>query len=1084
MARRPRGMTDYELERMSRSRRTEAPTRRSAPIDDPEIAARASRLRGGGRAAGLMGGGRLAGMRGGGVPSGGGGRGSGPGGLFTIQDMAKDQAVEFGRQMSASPAQGAIDRISNDVFKRLGDSGIVRGPDGSWTIQGKPTIEGIVDQVGRGGITPATGPASTVPTTSGGGITPPARPSVPGAGGSVPSPGLGGGFPTTVGTKPTSGPASTVPGAGGPVPSPGLGGGFPSSTQAPAPSSPFPPQGQGVGRTTTPTGAEIDPSKYPTTGVPPVTTTTQGGIRGDRTITQNNIPGSSAGPSGGAPTSSSQIDMSVAQNGWDQRTWDQLSYKQRQWAMRNQPGGYMGIPGDDSLGPGGEWIGKQATTAGGPQGGNHSSVQPPNLGGPWGGGPDYLDAAGQAARNADMQAAGTSLGTPQGGIAGGYGSQSGYGYQSGDQNIPTPQRNIPTPGTGGQVPSPGLGGVPARPGPGTGGPVPSPGLGGVPARIPGSGGPAPAPTGRPTQATPSRPQLPPGFGQGGPTQIPGFPNQTGRSGDLGADIEMAVKNMIMQNPAAQLNGQTMGQAGGRAAGLMNGGDLAARIQQNVQARIGGAGQAAGGLGRPGNPLGGVDLAAQIQQQIQGRLGGMGRPGQPQVPTAPQTGPGGQPIPTGPSTTGGVPPGGSPSPTTPGPGGQPGPVQPGGTLGSYGNPSIDQWDSAFIAAGAKYNVDPTLLKAMMEIESGGDGNMSLDTCRADGSCGPMQIKPEYWGQSASVPDQIDKAAKILADGVASGQYATAEDALFGIYFPTDDVMNGTSQGMYRDKVHQLQGQMGPYQPQGATPPINPTTGQPQAPANASTPITSLGDYTGGADVATTRMTTPPAPGADQTAPIGPQDGNMRIPNTTGVVNTTQATDGMGIMATPDSDESWMQVAFPNGSTISTEYKQPVTWEVPALGDCPYCYQNGHGADGSTHAGYDIAGNYGDPVATPVGGKVVCSGYGNGPGVPGFNCSYAIGPTFEDNNGPGQITLDVGTDAYGNQLLINSIHMGGSTVQPGQVLNPGDVYGTMGSMGGMVHTHQEGLAICNGNYIYLDPTLIYNGYYNNHNACEGY
>jgi murein DD-endopeptidase MepM/ murein hydrolase activator NlpD len=134
--------------------------------------------------------------------------------------------------------------------------------------------------------------------------------------------------------------------------------------------------------------------------------------------------------------------------------------------------------------------------------------------------------------------------------------------------------------------------------------------------------------------------------------------------------------------------------------------------------------------------------------------------------------------------------------------------------------------------------------------------------------------------------------------------------------------------------------------------------------------------------------------------------------------------------------------------------------------------------------DIAGNYGDPVATPVAATVVCEGHGVGPGVEGFNCAYAIGPTFEDNNGPGQITLDVGTDAAGNQLLINTIHMGGSTVTAGQELAPGDQIGTMGAMGGMVHTHIEGLAICNGTYIYLDPTLVYDGYYNSHNACEGY
>lgn len=146
----------------------------------------------------------------------------------------------------------------------------------------------------------------------------------------------------------------------------------------------------------------------------------------------------------------------------------------------------------------------------------------------------------------------------------------------------------------------------------------------------------------------------------------------------------------------------------------------------------------------------------------------------------------------------------------------GPTGTGGTMGSYGNQSVDQWDQAFIAAGNKYGVDPTLLKAMMEIESGGNGNLPLNQCRSDGSCGPMQVKPGIWGNVGSVPEQIEQAAKILGDGVSSGQYPNAEAALFGIYFPTDDVMNGTTQGGYAERVHQLQAQMGSF---------NPGTGQP-------------------------------------------------------------------------------------------------------------------------------------------------------------------------------------------------------------------------------------------------------------------
>jgi murein DD-endopeptidase MepM/ murein hydrolase activator NlpD len=192
-----------------------------------------------------------------------------------------------------------------------------------------------------------------------------------------------------------------------------------------------------------------------------------------------------------------------------------------------------------------------------------------------------------------------------------------------------------------------------------------------------------------------------------------------------------------------------------------------------------------------------------------------------------------------------------------------------------------------------------------------------------------------------------------------------------------------------------------------------------------------------------------------------------------------------MASPDSDESYLEIISP-GTQVSTDYKQPVTWEVPQLGDCPYCYQNGHGADGTTHAGMDIVspGGYGAPVATPVSGRVICAGGGQGSSVEGWQCDYAIGCTFEDSCGAGQVTLDVGADAAGNQLLINMIHLSDSYVQDGQMVNPGDQIAAQGSMGGMVHTHMEALAICNGTYIYLDPTLVANGYYSSNDACAGY
>lgn len=251
------------------------------------------------------------------------------------------------------------------------------------------------------------------------------------------------------------------------------------------------------------------------------------------------------------------------------------------------------------------------------------------------------------------------------------------------------------------------------------------------------------------------------------------------------------------------------------------------------------------------------------------------------------------------------------------------------------------------------------------------------------------------------------------------------------------------------------------------------------AGASNPISS--------DPATQKaanQTTLPPP--DQTGPpppIGPMNA-LRYPVVSGTYDATPATDaGGGIQATPDSDDGYLNTMSPDGMVVSTEYKQPVTWDVS------YDYQIGHGADGTVHAGIDMyCGDpngdcYGSPVNTPIDGTVVCSGYGQGPGGDTFNCNYATSPAVIDNGGAGQITLDVGKDASGQQILLNMIHMADSVVQPGQQLQAGDQIGGMGSMGGAVHTHMEAIGTCNGTYVYLDPTLVVHGYYNDHSACEG-
>jgi len=147
-----------------------------------------------------------------------------------------------------------------------------------------------------------------------------------------------------------------------------------------------------------------------------------------------------------------------------------------------------------------------------------------------------------------------------------------------------------------------------------------------------------------------------------------------------------------------------------------------------------------------------------------------------------------------------------------------PPSPSAGLGSVGIPSIDQWDQAFLAATEAVlrkkgvQVDPRFLKAMMVVESGGDGNYKPGQCRSDGSCGPMQIKQIYHQYRCpecnfgTVPGQIELAAHIIGDTMrnkALDEYG----ALLDTYFPTDDILNGTTQAQYTARVKDLVATMG-------------------------------------------------------------------------------------------------------------------------------------------------------------------------------------------------------------------------------------------------------------------------------------
>ncbi|HEX2280568.1 MAG TPA: M23 family metallopeptidase, partial [Thermomicrobiales bacterium] len=132
---------------------------------------------------------------------------------------------------------------------------------------------------------------------------------------------------------------------------------------------------------------------------------------------------------------------------------------------------------------------------------------------------------------------------------------------------------------------------------------------------------------------------------------------------------------------------------------------------------------------------------------------------------------------------------------------------------------DQWDQAFIAASEAVNrkkgirVKPHVMKGMMDVESGGNGNYPPDKCRPfDGTdnvpaCGPMQIKKRYHFHRcrecdfSTVEGQIELATHIIGDTMLVRD-RDEYDALITTYFPGGDI-NGTTQKMYVDRVRKLE-----------------------------------------------------------------------------------------------------------------------------------------------------------------------------------------------------------------------------------------------------------------------------------------
>jgi murein DD-endopeptidase MepM/ murein hydrolase activator NlpD len=109
-----------------------------------------------------------------------------------------------------------------------------------------------------------------------------------------------------------------------------------------------------------------------------------------------------------------------------------------------------------------------------------------------------------------------------------------------------------------------------------------------------------------------------------------------------------------------------------------------------------------------------------------------------------------------------------------------------------------------------------------------------------------------------------------------------------------------------------------------------------------------------------------------------------------------------------------------------------------------YYNGEFAKDYYHRGLDYAGGYGSAVVAPAGGKVVLVGYEN----KGFRVHGNV----------------VGVD-HGQGVVSIFMHMSKIDVQPGQMLEPGDLIGAIGTTGSSTGPHLHwGLYV---NAVSVDP-----------------
>lgn len=927
--------------------RTAAPTRGASPI-----ASRVSSLRGG--------------------PAGGQAPGQG--------------AIDFGRAMTGqnSGLQAAMDAIRSRVGQQLASKGIYQD-QGGYHIQGlqQPPDIGIamrdaaVQAMGgdpwtkivqeadarlRAGNLPipttagVNGPVPSpglggVPTVSGGTsrtVTPPTV-STPATRGGVPQPGLGGIPPVR--------PAAPAPSSGG-VPQPGLGG-VPQVPSRPINVTPFPPQGQGVGRTTTPTGSQASPSTYPQTAPQP-------GLGG--TLGTPGMPDytGTITPYVGPP-------IKIVKNGVEQPL-----------PPRSAPGGVPqpglgGVPQPYSMQ-------------------SYAPISPSGTGGTQGINPNA---------------------SQQGRIGMGTGGQViGSGIGNRPQNSATVS-------------------IPGRVNPQSG--VPSPGLGGVPAAAGRPSTPTVSPGSLPGQSTPSRPgQMPTTFPNGKPFGTPGspfMPNFPSAQMPGGMDLS-GLGSQIQQTVAGRLAGirQQTPLASQQGTGM----DALTGLGDRIRASVGRATSGTSGMPGVGTSDLGGGLGSSIMDRVRAQLqqGGLGQPmPRPGVPTGQPTG-----QPTIGTTPGGAPPGSAPIVAGPGSGTSAAPTggigAPSGTInGAAANngvpwSNVNQYDDLFVKWGNAEGVDPAILKSIMVVESGGAN--PAPSAGQPGSIGSMQIKPEYWSDTAAnlgvdlntTEGQIAVAAAILGGKSGHGSYGTWEANFRTLYFPSDDPTTGITQDSYvqsinttTQQIHNAQNSAAPTTggttPTTPTQQIDPATG---APINATVVTGANGGVVTGPH---------PGTGSDANAPSDPMHviANPGPVSTNGqsIVDLAQQGVGIGYGGIPDPSTPLNQITSWDCSGMTRWVTHNLGYNnVPMGSEGQYELANEQGilkTDLSQiqpgdlvfmDTSYRDGGLCGGANANP--GAVCPSGFGNGQCL---SCASHVG-IYEGN---GKI-LAANTNGTNDELTLNS------------------------------------------------------------------